>query len=153
MWWWVSCTRGPRAETPVALGGGRNNLSMVYAGTLEPSWDTEISFLFREDIQISWVWVTSWSWLHRSDAWWGNTFSDGCWIILVSGSNRASVILCGWSQGEYDTQSKTKKAHTYAQLHAVHFPEHIFWKMYIGFVFFQEIKRVESTPKNCFCLI
>lgn len=54
--------QGPQGRDPLALKmeGGRNNFSMVHAGTLEPPQDTEIPLGFREDIQIIWFWVTTW---------------------------------------------------------------------------------------------
>lgn len=39
-----------RDPPALKMGGGRNNLSMVHAGTLE---DTEISLGFKEDIRIT----------------------------------------------------------------------------------------------------
>jgi len=37
--------------------------------------------------------------------------------------------------------------------HQVHLSGHAYRKMYVGLCFFQEIKKVESTLKNCFFLL
>lgn len=41
------------------MAGGRSNLPVVQAGTSKPPQYNKIALTFKEDIQISWVWVTS----------------------------------------------------------------------------------------------